>query len=366
MVSQSKIEGIKYPPEPDEFYHVLKYRVQEYFKNSNKSRFGDHRFYLKAVFLIISFIGLYFISLFSLNITVAFICYILMGPWSILLGINVAHDAAHKSASSNQNINWFFLQLLDIVGANSYIWKRRHVHSHHIYPNIQDYDADLQQNPLVRIFPNDPIRPIHKYQKFYAPFLYLFYTLNWLLVRDFSDLKRSRIGSLVKPVSQRKEFIRLLLFKVFYFTYILIIPLLLSELSIVSILLGFVVMNILASLLITLALIPSHVAEDSEFPLPNEKAMMPDSWSHHQLKTAIDFATDNFFLNFFFGGFNHHVAHHLFPSVCHTHYTNITPIVKITAAEFGLAYRKQDHFLKAYFSHFLLLRNNGIQTKNIV
>ena len=69
----------------------------------------------------------------------------------------------------------------------------------------------------------------------------------------------------------------------------------------------------------------------------------------------------NWFLNFFFGGFNHHVAHHLFPSINHTHCTAITPIIKQTAQEFGLQYNHEDSFFNAYLSHFRLLKNNGVQ-----
>jgi linoleoyl-CoA desaturase len=127
------------------------------------------------------------------------------------------------------------------------------------------------------------------------------------------------------------------------------------------VLLAFVLMNFSASLLITLALIPSHVAENSNFPLPDENGVMPTSWAYHQLATVIDFATGNWFLNFFFGGFNHHIAHHLFPNICHVHYVHVTPIIKQTAEEFELTYNHEDSFLNAYASHFRLLRNNGVK-----
>ncbi|MBP9794248.1 MAG: fatty acid desaturase [Flavobacterium sp.] len=128
-------------------------------------------------------------------------------------------------------------------------------------------------------------------------------------------------------------------------------------------LLAFLGMNFTASLLITLALIPSHVAENSLFLLPDENGLMPNSWSHHQLLSVIDFATKNWFLNFLFGGFNHHVAHHLFPSINHAHCTAITPIIKQTSIDFGLPYNHEDSFVNAYVSHYRLLKNNGVQPK---
>jgi linoleoyl-CoA desaturase len=86
---------------------------------------------------------------------------------------------------------------------------------------------------------------------------------------------------------------------------------------------------------------------------------MPYSWSHHQVLTVIDFATKNPVLNLLFGGFNHHVTHHLFPSICHIHYPKLTPIIAQTCKEFGLDYRHESSFLNAYFAHYRLLKNNG-------
>ena len=39
------------------------------------------------------------------------------------------------------------------------------------------------------------------------------------------------------------------------------------------------------------------------------------------------------------GGMKYQIEHHLFPSVNSAHYAEIAPIVKATAAEFGIAYR---------------------------
>jgi linoleoyl-CoA desaturase len=106
-------------------------------------------------------------------------------------------------------------------------------------------------------------------------------------------------------------------------------------------------------------LVPAHVASTSEFPLPDENGLMPHSWSHHQLLTTTDYATNNPIINWLMGGFNHHIAHHLFPKINHVHYGNITPIVKQTAEEFHLPYNYERSLYNAYISHFNLLRNNG-------
>jgi linoleoyl-CoA desaturase len=286
-----------------------------------------------------------------------------MGPLAILIGINVAHDAAHASISRFPIVNRCFLFLFDLLGANSYMWKNRHVFSHHSFPNILNEDADLKQNPLVRIFPNDTLRKIHRYQYIYAPLMYLFYTINWLFFRDFQDFKAKKIGSLEQHRPRQIEWLKLVAFKVGYSMTMLVIPIFYSSLSTGHFILGFLCMNFAASCTITLALIPSHVAEHSRFPLPDESGRMPYSWSHHQVLTVIDFATENTVLNHLFGGFNHHVTHHLFPEINHVHYTKLTPIIAQTAAEFHLEYRHESRFINAYLAHFRLLKNNGLPSK---
>ena len=38
---------------------------------------------------------------------------------------------------------------------------------------------------------------------------------------------------------------------------------------------------------------------------------MPHSWSHHQVITTSDFATNSKLITWILGGFNHHISHHL-------------------------------------------------------
>jgi len=354
-------EPIHFLQETDGFYEEVKRNVATYVKTSDSGGFATGFFFAKAGLLVGVYIVLYGLLLFTDSASIALMAMTLMGPVAIFIGINVAHDAAHGSISKKQWVNSSFLLLFDFLGANSYIWKKRHVFSHHIFPNILNADADLKQNPMVRIFPNDEIKGYHRFQFIYAPFLYLLYTINWLFFRDFQDFKKTEIGSLKLRGHEKVEYLKLIFFKIIYVSYIIILPLIFSPLSGWQLLFGFLLMNFFASITITLALIPSHVAEDSAFPLPDESGKMTTSWSHHQLQTIRDFATSNWFLNFLFGGFNHHLAHHLFPNICHVHYVQITPIIKEKAIGYGLPYHHEESFINAYFSHYKLLKKNGLQ-----
>lgn len=358
-----KAQNVTFQKESDDFLEILRSKVKQKIDSNKHGKYANVFFFFKAFLLIGAYLGFYLVLLTSESSLWAGICMIMMGPFAILIGINVAHDAAHGNISKHKWLNNSFLHLFDLLGANSYMWRKRHVFSHHAFPNILNKDADLKQNPMVRIFPGDKLHKLHKFQFIYAPFLYLLYTINWLYFRDFTDFKAKQIGSLNITSHKPAEVLKLIFFKLFYINYIVVIPLLFSSLTWQQYLLCFLLMNFAASLLITLALIPSHVAEDSVFLLPDENGVMPNSWSHHQVLSVIDFATSNWFLNFFFGGFNHHIAHHLFPNINHVHSSKITPIIKETVKEYGLPYNYEHSFINAYISHYKLLRNNGIQPR---
>ena len=71
-------------------------------------------------------------------------------------------------------------------------------------------------------------------------------------------------------------------------------------------------------------------------PLPDENGNMKNTWAIHQLYTTANFAPKNWLINFYTGGLNHQVEHHIFPHISHIHYDKLAKIVKETALEFNL------------------------------
>lgn len=54
------------------------------------------------------------------------------------------------------------------------------------------------------------------------------------------------------------------------------------------------------------------------------------------------------------------IKHHLFKTICHVHYRNISGIVKETAQEFNVTYNQHKPFFSSLISHFSLLNHLGI------
>lgn len=320
---------------------------------------------IKAVLFPLLFLGTYAVLLSSGNNPyIFFSAYFLLGFFLLLNFLNLIHDAVHGVIFKRYKVlNRFYVYFFDLLGANSYIWQVRHIRLHHAFPNVMNWDSDFEQSPLVRIFPHSPGTRIHKYQHIYLPFIYPLYLFNWLLVRDFKDFfKKDAIVRRVVDIP-KKEYVKLFVFKSIFFSYILLVPALVLEVGWGMIFLGFLTMMFTASLFSLMVLLSPHANIHSDFPQVDEKGQMPYSWFRHQLVSTNDVSNDNFFIRFFMGSFNYHIAHHLFPNVHHVYYPEITKVIESFAQKHNLPYRKQS-LSESLLGHYALLRNNAY-TENI-
>ncbi|MDO4727600.1 MAG: fatty acid desaturase [Bacteroidota bacterium] len=172
-------------PNKDDFYKKLIKDVQD---NVLKDKSIQIRNIYKALFMVALYYTFYGCLLyFGNNTSLLFLFYILMGFSMIVIFVNSFHDAAHNAVFFKEKHNRIFCYVLELFGSNSEIWIQRHLMLHHPYPNIQNWDCDIKQSDVVRIFPNAPWYKFHRYQHVYMWFLYPFYTLIWLFSRDFKD-----------------------------------------------------------------------------------------------------------------------------------------------------------------------------------
>jgi len=280
-----------------------------------------------------------------------------MGLLLVSIFLNVIHDAVHGTIFKSEAANQFYVYFFDLMGANSFIWKQRHVRFHHNYPNVNGWETDIEQSELARVFPSGPFSRFHKYQHLYLPFLYPLYLANWLLVRDFKDFfnKKKTVRKLI--AIPRIEYAKLFLFKGFFIFYIVILPKLLLGISWGTMVIAFAIMLFTASIASLMVLLSPHANTESSFPLPNEENKFQHSWMMHMLITTNDITHDNWFTRFFMGCFNYHVVHHLFPNVNHAFYPEITSVLKQQAEKYNLPYR-QFSLIHSLKNHYKLLKNN--------
>ena len=76
-----------------------------------------------------------------------------MGIFLLFNFINLLHEAVHGTLFKNRWLNEAHIHFFDLMGANSYIWKMRHIKLHNRFPNVMNWDSDFEQSALVKVFP---------------------------------------------------------------------------------------------------------------------------------------------------------------------------------------------------------------------
>jgi len=357
--------NLKFPSALSDFYPTVTKRVNEYFKTHNISRYSNSEMVVKTTFMF----SLYLIPYFFLisGLYTSFWIYlglsILMGFGTAGIGLSIMHDANHGAYSSKSWVNKLLGYSLNLVGGHSFNWKVQHNVLHHTYTNIHEADEDISPRGVLRMSPGSDWKPMHKYQHLYAWFFYGLLTFVWILFKDFFRLSKYQKDGMVKKqkASIRQEWIILILTKIIYITYMFVIPLWLTPFSFGQIFLGFFIMHYIAGFILAIIFQPAHVIEGTEYPVPDQKGNLENSWAIHQMHTTTNFGHREKLFSWYVGGLNYQVEHHLFPTVCHVHYRKIAVIVEQTAKEFGVPYKSKDTFMGAIVAHARLLKSLGVR-----
>ena len=346
------------------FFKTLNQRVNLYFKENKIRKTGNWKLYFKTVVMFSLLIAPY-VLVFTLDISLWYklpMC-MLMGIGMAGVGMNVMHDGNHGSFSRHPWVNKLMGSSIYILAGNVFNWKVQHNVLHHTYTNIHGHDEDLEAGRILRFSKHAQWFPHHKFQHLYSVFLYGLLTINWAIFADFQQMKRYTARKLSYLNSKRHslQWVGLVITKIIYFSISIIIPMIFINAPWWAILIGFVAMHYTAGLILSLVFQLAHVIEDAEMPKPDNSGTMKNTWAIHQLLTTVNFSTKNRFINWFTGGLNHQIEHHIFPHISHIHYTKIGAIVKKTAQEFNLPYNEYKTTRSALFSHFRFLKQMGMQ-----
>lgn len=337
-------------------YKQLKGRVTELVKMLPESRKAHLK--VLAVILPLGYLAIYIFALLHVdNIPVFYFAYGLMGIVMVLTFLSVIHETVHGNLFKNRTTVGLIMFFFDLAGANSYIWKKRHLIMHHNYPNIAGWDTDIQQAGVIKIYPQEPVKGLQRYQHFYFVFLYPFYLVNWIFIRDFKDFFSN--NQLIKKAVHipAVEYLKLFVFKAVYFTYILAVPMLLG-LPAMHAFLALFCMLILSGIFALTSLLTPHANIKNQFPVPDEMQKIQSGWFFHQLSTTNDLTVNNWLSRNLMGNFNFHLAHHLFPNISCVYAPEVTRIIRDYASEHNLLYRTYPFFTALKY-HYLLLKQNS-------
>ena len=345
------------------FFRTLNKRVNEYFKENNLKKTGNWKLHLKTIIMFAALLAPYFILL-TLSIPVwgQLLLTILMGIGMAGIGMNVMHDANHGSYSSKSWLNEIMGSSIYLLAGNVYNWQVQHNVLHHTYTNIHGHDEDLDAGRIIRFTKHAKWMKLHKFQHYYSVFLYGLLTFNWALTTDIKQMRNyiKRGLSYGKFRSPVKQWTVLVVTKLLYVLVWFVVPMLLGIVW-WKVLIGFFVMHYTAGLILSIVFQLAHVVEETENPVPDENNEMENTWAVHQLYTTANFAPKNKIVNWFTGGLNHQIEHHIFPNISHIHYSEIAKIVKQTAREHNLPYHEFKTMRGAVAAHFKHLKELGMK-----
>src|SRR5258706_3046436 len=301
------------------FYQAARLQVQDYFTRTGKSRFADTRVWAKGGIYFSIALGAYALILFG-----AF------GPWSmialanvygvaaLLLAINLGHDGAHAAVSRLKWVNQVVLYVsFMLIGADPYLWQLRHVRSHHVFPNVNGSDIDIDSNIFLRLSPNHRKRWYQRYQHLYAPFVFWLVDIHTVFIQDAHYLFKRELANMVDIRHPPSAYIGFVACKAAFIAIVFAIPAYILPIAWWQVLIGALLMSFVSSCLFVYLLIGTHSAEEPAFHETDENGGLSPDWATHAMLTPLDWDPDNRIAHAIDGGANAQAAHHLFPTVSH-------------------------------------------------
>jgi linoleoyl-CoA desaturase len=353
-------------PEQQAFFKDLRGRVDNYFETTGQSKFANGAMVFKSIVLIAGYLTGIALQLVLLpSPWLSFTIFAITGFFLAGIGMSVMHDANHGAYSENDAVNRWVGYSLNLVGGMVMNWKMQHNVLHHTYTNIAGLDEDIDTKLALKLSPHGPTKKAHRYQWFYAFFLYMILTLYWGLLKDLVQFIHYKKAGMNRQPTWKNViwFLKTTLVKTLYFTVFIGLPIYLG-MPVWQAVVGFLFMHVVSGWILSVVFQLAHVVPDAYFPQPDEKGFIPYSWAEHQLRTTMNFSTKNKWLSWYVGGLNFQIEHHLFTKICHVHYPAISRIVKATAAEYGVPYYEKATFREALREHIRFLRTQGVPKLN--
>lgn len=363
-----KLDIVRFAPRgKDSFFETVIEKVNNYFETNQVSPYANTVMWTKTIIMLLLYFVPYLLMVTgvgAVSLWLFFGLWFLMGMGMVGIGASVMHDANHGTYSPKKKVNNLISHILEIIGGYTVTWRIQHNILHHTYTNIAGLDEDIDSIVLLRLSPNQPRYWFHRYQYLYAWFFYMLMTLFWMTAKDYLQVVRYKQHDLLikQKVTLNQAIFRITLFKIFYYSYIIILPILFAGVHWYWVILGFLIMHFVAGLILACIFQPSHVIESSAFLKPvttDGKKKMEDTWAVHEVINTADFAPNSRLFSWFIGGLNYQIEHHLFTEICHVHYHKIAHIIKSTSESYGIPYHVQPTFLRALLEHAKMLKKLG-------
>jgi linoleoyl-CoA desaturase len=323
-----------YTYHPTGFYNSVRNDVKQYFNFTGKSTKADWIWVLK-VFISLGIIAFTVFSLFLYpnNSYEQIIKGLLVGTMHVSIGFNVMHDASHYAISQNPVVNETISRITNATLLwNHHIWARHHVYAHHSFTGEISHDPDIKNSrPFLRKTILDPVNkyfyPILRFQDYFVtPILCGFpgQFVGQSLVYISAIFKNRVWGVPIQKdmILKKRDAVSYLMMFLYHSITMYMFPL--YSLSYYA----------SANTIYFVCIAPDHDTFESAI----EHHDGSRDWGELQVRRSANFATDYPIVSFLFGGINYQIEHHLFPSISHIHYPDISRIVKKACEKYDIPY----------------------------
>ena len=349
-IARSPVRSLRFTQHRD-FQKTLNDRVNAYLRDNNIPGRDVPGMYLKTAVALAWWLGAYLLLL--LGHFSPWVNVVLCLVWALAIasvGFNIMHDANHGGYSNNPRVNKLFSLSAEMLGMSGFRWRTKHNVWHHTYTNIAGFDDDVETFGVMRLTPGVPWKPLYQAQVWYFPIVYSLIAFDFFL-RDFMMVLFGRSdGNHVYPKMSTMDKVTFWAGKLFFVIIMFVLPL--QVFAWWQVLIGFVMVMMTLGLVMGIVFQLAHINVDAAFPNPvGSPQHIENEWAVHQVETTADFAPHNWLLNFYIGGLNYQIEHHLLPHICHLNYPRLAPIVRATCEEFGIRYTRYSTWREAFTCH---------------
>lgn len=260
----------------------------------------------------------------------------------------ISHDFLHYSVFDSRVANWVTPWFMGAVGSGyTYIWWSRKHNTHHAVPNVVDGDPDIDTMPILawsernieRVGPLGAVARfwVRNQALFFIPLL-AFARVSWTIqsgmtvfedAMDYAKWRRSDKGvtawRFVEAFGQ-----------MIYWTWTLSL-FIMTQNSVVEGMAWWLLAQLMSGLFLASPFVLNH----SGMEIFHEGAAQYVNFFELQLRTGRNI-NPSLFMNWFTGGLNFQVEHHLYPRMPRHSYPLIKPRIEALCAKWDLPYHSTD------------------------
>jgi len=313
----------------NEFYSTLSKKVRTYFKNRQQSHHANIFWCIKSFLQVFLYSTTFYMAsyLTYLPIYQRILLNMFSGHMFMQCGFGIMHDASHSAVSYNSYVNEILSGAWHgLAGWDNRIWCQHHVYMHHAYTGTKSDPDVIHFFPVIRkSHLENPERYI-AFSKLRALVFMcilpgMFFGQSLVYTKTLITKRMFRLNILDYKYSLFENMLKLFTLTSFIYS------------GNVLVVLSFILTT---NCTYFACILPDHDTFETHQNIEYDSKRC--DWGELQVRNSGNFSTQNNIVNNCFGGINYQIEHHLFPTISHVHFPEVSKIVRQTCIDFDIPY----------------------------